>query len=56
MTKLIDRRSVLAVINAMGNTGSKAAIEELMIVGTAEWTGTVKRAAKAAIKQINGSN
>ena len=56
MTKLIDRRSVLAVINAMGNTGSKAAIEELMIVGTTEWTSTVKRAAKAAVKQINSSN
>ncbi len=56
MTKLIDRRSVLAVINAMGNTGSKAAMEELMIVDTAEWTGTVKRAAKEAINKINGSN
>lgn len=56
MTKLIDRRAVLAVINAMGNTGSKAAVEELMIVDTAEWTGTVKRAAKAAVKKINSSN
>ena len=56
MTKLIDRRSVLAVINAMGNTGSKAAIEELMIVNTGEWTGTVKRAAKTAINKINNSN
>ena len=56
MTKLIDRRAVLAVINAMGNTGSKAAIEELMIVDTAEWTGTVKKAAKNAIKKINNSN
>ncbi len=56
MTKLIDRRSVLAVINALGNTGSKAALEELMIVNTGEWTSTVKRAAKAAIEKINSSN
>lgn len=56
MTRLIDRRSVLAVINAMGNTGNKAALEELMILGTVEWTGTVKREAKAAIDKINKSN
>jgi hypothetical protein len=56
MSRMIDRRSVLAVINAMGNTGNKAALEELRIVGTAEWTGTVKREAKAAIEKINKSN
>lgn len=55
MTKLIDRRSVLAVINAMGNTGNEAALEELIIAGTAEWSGTVKREAKAAIEKINKS-
>ncbi len=53
MTTLIDRRSVLAVINALGNTGNKAALEELMVVNTTDWTGTVKRAAQSAIEKIN---
>ncbi len=52
ITQSIDRRAVIAVINALGNTGNKAALEEIMVVNTINWSTAVLTAAQAAAAKL----
>ena len=52
ITQSIDRRAVIAVINALGNTGNKAALEEIMVVNTINWSTAVLKAAQAAAAKL----
>lgn len=52
MTQHIDRRAVMATINALGNTGNPLALEELTVVSTIDWPSAVVRAAQAAAEKL----
>jgi HEAT repeat protein len=53
-TRLIDTRSVLATISALSESGSKAGVEELIIVGTLKnYKAEILKAAEAAIQKLN---
>jgi HEAT repeat protein len=51
-TRLIDRRTVIATISALGDSGSQAGVEELIIVGTLNYTTEIIQAAAAARQKI----
>ncbi|MDX9800917.1 MAG: hypothetical protein RBT69_06245 [Spirochaetia bacterium] len=52
MTQTIDRRAVIAVINALGNTENRAALEEIMVVNTIDWSTAVLKAAQGAAEKL----
>ncbi|MCL2481543.1 MAG: HEAT repeat domain-containing protein [Spirochaetaceae bacterium] len=53
MSPYIDRRTVIATINALGNSGNPAAQEELIIVTTIPtWSTAVIQAARTALEKL----
>ncbi len=53
MSQYIDRRTVIATINALGNMGNPIAREELIVVTTIQtWSTAVIKAAQTALEKI----